>query len=197
MSSIDRVSLFASIASSNLSGAPLIREIESLRKWMIRHQDEHLSSSSSLFTAILSHVRNPAILTCGLTGESLLSGLLQDALKMPERVIATAQKRKLLSLYEVEVARVAALEERNSTTITTSKDSQTTARRFIVADVMSDGTLTLIDELSGEISNEIVTCTDKTLFNTLRERFTIVDSGVTASDEDIIVSVINGVVKLL
>jgi hypothetical protein len=191
MSSIDRVSLFTSTASSLplLAGAPLIREIESLRKWLVRHQDEHLSSSS-LFTAILSHARNPSCLACGLTGESLLLGLLEDALKMPERVIATAQKRKLLSLYEVEVARVAALEV-NAASKGDSLTAQQPTRRFIVADVASDGTLTLIDELSGEVSSENCTAADKTLFHILHERF------VNSADEDIIVSLIDGVVKLV
>jgi hypothetical protein len=117
----------------------LTREIENLRRFLQRHQSESLSSTS-LFTAILSHVRNPAALANGRTGESLAMGLLEDALKMPERVIATAQKRKLLALYEAEVARVAAME------VTTGSRTVETTKKYLVVDIADDGLLSLLDD---------------------------------------------------
>jgi len=150
--SAERVAAFSAAAAAQPSGPALTREIENLRRFMQRHQSEALSSTS-LFTAILSHVRNPAALACGRTGESLAMGLLEDALKMPERVIATAQKRRLLALLEAEVARVAATENAAGTSAAeTVREGE--SMKYLVVDMSHDGMLSLLDE-GGEVRDDI------------------------------------------
>jgi hypothetical protein len=108
MSSAARVAAYASAATASppLSGAPLAREIASLRAFIVKHQDEPLARDGVLCTALLAHARNPAARARAPDGGSLALGLLEDALKLPERVVATAHKRALLKLHAAETARL-------------------------------------------------------------------------------------------
>jgi hypothetical protein len=102
----ERCDEFERVSKTNLSGHALIREIESLRKYLFKHQDEHLSRYPSLFSAIISHSLNPAALQNSKRGtDSILLGLLDDCLALPERVITGSQKMKILQKRERELGR--------------------------------------------------------------------------------------------
>jgi hypothetical protein len=102
----ERCDEFERVSKTNLTGPTLIREIESLRKFLYKHQDEHLSRYPSIFSAIISHSLNPAALQDSKRGtDSILLGLLDDCLALPERVITGSQKMKILQKRERELGR--------------------------------------------------------------------------------------------
>jgi hypothetical protein len=106
MGSKERCDEFERQARLNLSGNALLREIESFRKYLYKHQDETLSRFPSVFAAVMAHSLNPSILQEGTRGsDSILLGLLDDCLALPERVITGPQKMKILSKREKELGR--------------------------------------------------------------------------------------------
>ena len=103
----ERCDEFERVSKTNLTGPTLIREIESLRKFLYKHQDEHLSRYPSIFSAIISHSLNPAALQDSKRGtDSILLCLLDDCLALPERVITGSQKMKILQKRERELGRI-------------------------------------------------------------------------------------------
>ena len=160
MSSLDRCAQFAAAATAvpPLSGAALAREVESLRRFLARHQGELLSRTPAVYTAVIALARNPAAGGRGRLGdESLALGLLEDCLKLPERVITGAQKKTLLKMHAAEVARASGVEgARGGGGGGGGGSSGDAMRRYLVVDVAADGALSLLDEAAGATREDVV-----------------------------------------
>jgi len=153
MSSKERCDEFEQQARLNLSGTALNREIESLRRYLYKHQEEHLSRFPSIFSAIMAHSLNPSALQEGKRGsDSILLGLLDDCLALPERVITGPQKLKILNKREKELGR--------TEPITT----HTINSRQVVDVTLEDNSLTVLDD-DGNL--QTVSCLNDTLLRQL------------------------------
>ena len=137
MSSKERCDEFERQARLNLSGPALNREIESLRRYLYKHQDEHLSRFPSIFSAIMAHSLNPSALQDGKRGsDSILLGLLDDCLALPERVITGQQKLKILNKREKELGRNEPI----------SISIHTISSRQVVDVTLEDNSVTVLDD---------------------------------------------------
>lgn len=116
----ERVAAFQAAAEARMSGEKLAKEIQSLRRFLHRNQDHRFTEreKSKLFTAIQVHYSNPAASARGgaATGsdgddgdsdDSLVQGLIEDALKMPFTVFSTTQKQQLLKWLDALQVRLA------------------------------------------------------------------------------------------
>jgi len=133
-----RVQAFADVAERALSGPPLQKEIASLRKFLHKQQEHRFSGpeKAALFTAISRHHANPSsrLPSEGHTAggnEAPVLKLIEDALKLPERVIGTAHKEALQKWYWALLGRA-------------QGGAEPVSARLSVVDVTNAGVLTLM-----------------------------------------------------
>lgn len=97
--------LFAEQAGKVMSGPALIKEVNTLRKFLFKNQEYRFTEreKTKLFIAVQSHVSNPAARQASYgksDGEECTAfKLLEDALKMPFSVFSTAHKKAMLKWY--------------------------------------------------------------------------------------------------
>lgn len=157
----DRIAQFHSQASANLTGDKLQKEIASLRKFLHKHQNDTLSGPerSNLMSAIERHKGNPAaylvpgsaasnasssskaVSAAGGTADPPILGLLEDALKMPDKIFAKDTKMKLLRWYEDIQAKVAAGSDGSGSGASAASLSVVT---MSLIDITRDGFLSLV-----------------------------------------------------
>ena len=98
----ERVAEFQTQAEGKLPPEKLAKEIATLRRFLYKNQNHRFTEreKSKLMTALSAHWSNQtAHVTLTPSGEALIYGLLDDALKMPFTVFSTAQKQQMLKWF--------------------------------------------------------------------------------------------------
>lgn len=80
----------------------MVKEIETLRKFLFRNQDYRFTKSEQqyIFMAVTTHGNN-FLKNRTDAHEDVITNLLDDALKMPFNVFNSSQKDKLLAMYYI------------------------------------------------------------------------------------------------
>jgi hypothetical protein len=152
----DRVAQFQEAAEKRLAGAPLAREIGTLRKFLYKNQEYRFTDreKTKLFTAVAAHWSNAAAIEPDKTGQSLISGLIDDCLKMPFTVFSTSQKSTMLKWHYALLGKPDAGDAAASGSSADPRAQR--LHRFTVIDANTkDGYLSLLDDTTGETRDDI------------------------------------------